>query len=204
MMQSRIGARQYGTNMAARTHVTLAAARPAAAEVTPAAAGMAVVEAALGYEWLLSGLNKVLSPTFGTGLAHQLQSGLQGNPNTWYVALANAVVLPHASVFATLVEAGELLVGLGLFAGAALWASGRMTAGWARPLKPGVIAALLGGILMSVNYAVMSGETLPELNPGNAFNEGLSIDSLLAIIGIGLLVVHLVAARQSDAAQAAR
>jgi hypothetical protein len=35
-----------------------------ATSAVPAAWGLAIVEAALGYEWLLSGLNKVLNPAF--------------------------------------------------------------------------------------------------------------------------------------------
>jgi thiosulfate dehydrogenase [quinone] large subunit len=155
---------------------------------------VAVVEAAIGFEWLVSGLNKVLSPDFSSGLAHQLQMSLQGNPNGWYVTLANSLMIPHARLCALLAEGGEVLVGLGMFAGAALWISGRLQAGrWARRLSLGVILALVGGILMSANYAVMAGNTLPGLNAANAFNEGVSLDSLLTIIGLGLLLVHVVA-----------
>jgi hypothetical protein len=52
--------------------------------------------------------------------------------------------------------------------------------------------ALVGGLLMSANYAAMAGDTLPGINAANPFNEGLSIDSLLTIIGLGLLLVHVV------------
>jgi hypothetical protein len=67
---------------------------------------------------------------------------------------------------------------------------------WARLLHLGVVVALVGGILMSANHAVMSGDTLPGINAANPFNEGLSIDSLLTIIGLGLLIVHSLALRQ--------
>jgi thiosulfate dehydrogenase [quinone] large subunit len=171
-----------------------AVSRAVAAPISPAAWGVALVEAAIGYEWLLSGLNKVLSADFSSGLASELRTSLQGNPNSWYVSLANSVMIPHARLFAFLAEGGEVLVGLALFAGAALWVSGRLQASrWARRINQAVIGALAGGVLMSANYAAMAGDTLPGINAGNAFNEGLSIDSLLAIIGLGLLVVHLVA-----------
>jgi thiosulfate dehydrogenase (quinone) large subunit len=173
------------------TPISQAVAAPAAA-----AWGVAVVEASIGYEWLLSGLNKVLSPTFVSGLAGTLRESLQGNPNRWYASLADSLIIPHARIFALPAEGGEILVALGMFAGAMLWVSGRVRESrWAKHLSLGVILALLGGILMSLNYAVMGGDTLPGINAGNAFNEGLSIDSLLAMIGIGLLAVHLAAAR---------
>jgi len=44
---------------------------------------------------------------------------------------------------------------------------------------------------MTANYYLMAGETLPGLNPGNPFNEGLSIDGMLTLVAVGLLVVHV-------------
>ncbi len=161
------------------------------ARVQPAAMGLAIVEAVIGYEWLLSALDKILSPTFRTGLVQQLTMALRGNPNAWWVALATRLALPHAQFCALLVEVSELLVALGFFAGALLWASGRFPVRrWARRLNLGVIGALLGSALMTANYYLMSGETLPGLNPGNPFNEGLSIDGLLTLIALGLLAIH--------------
>jgi len=153
--------------------------------------GVALVEALIGYTWLLSALNKMLNPGFRTGLAAQLTMAMRGNPNTWWVALSTRLVLPHAQLCAVLVEVGELLVALGFFAGAALWASGQFPMRrWARRLNLGVLGALMGGALMTANYYVMSGATLPGLDPANAFNEGLSIDGLLTLVAVGLGVIH--------------
>jgi thiosulfate dehydrogenase [quinone] large subunit len=196
MIQPMINPQQYYSSTRARRQVIATRESAAAAMVVPAAAGMAVVEAALGYEWLVSGLNKLLSPGFGSGLAKHLQSNLQGNPNRWYASLVDRLVLPHAGLFAGLVVVGELSVALGMFLGAALWLSGRLRSITPRVLQMGVIAALVGSTIMSANYMLMSGNTLPGLNPANAFNEGISIDTLLTIIGVGLLAVHLVASRR--------
>lgn len=77
-------------------------------------------------------------------------------------------------------------------AGAALWASGQFPAHrWTRRLNLGVLGALLGGAGMTANYYMMSGATLPGLNPANAFNEGLSIDGLLTLVAVGLGVIHV-------------
>jgi hypothetical protein len=168
--------------------------------VQTAGVGLAFVEALIGYEWLLSALNKMLNPTFRSGLVGQLKMAMAGNPNTWWVALAKAVVLPHAQLFAVLAEVGELLVALGFFAGAALWASGRVPLGrWFRRVNLVVIGALLGSALMTANYYLMAGQTLPGLNPSNPFNEGLSIDGLLTLIAVGLLLIHAVPLWQGDA-----
>ena len=112
------------------------------------------------------------------------------------MALANRLVLPHAQLFAVLVEVGELLVARSFFAGAVLWASGQFpTRQWARRLNLGVLGALVGGTLMTANYYVMSGATLPGLDPANAFNEGLSIDGLLTLVAVGLCVIHVLPLR---------
>lgn len=188
--------RPYATKTSTLTHGSRSAIAATLAHVSPATWGVALVEAAIGYEWLLSGLNKLLSPDFSSGLAQNLRMSLQGNPNSWYVSLARTLMIPHAQVCAVLAEGGEVLVGLGLFAGAFLWVSGKLpVVPWSRLLNLGVIISLLGGILMSANYAAMAGDTLPGINAGNPFNEGLSIDSLLTIVGIGLLIVHMLASR---------
>jgi len=164
----------------------------AAARPTAAGLGLAAVEAFIGYDWLLSALNKILSPTFRSGLAAQLTMSMSGNPNTWWAALARQVALPHAQLCAVLVEIGELLVALGFFLGAALWAGGRFpTRRWAHVVNGGVLLALAGGAAMTANYYLMSGATLPWIDPHNAFNEGLSLDGLLTFITGGLFAVHL-------------
>ena len=169
---------------------------PAARGVLLAVWGLALVEAVIGYEWLLSALNKLLNPRFRSGLAHMLHMSMPDNPHSWYVALRNRLAIPHAQVCATLGEVGELLVALGLFTGAGLWLSGHLPcARWARRLNRGVIAALLGGALMTANYDVMAGNTLPGLNPGDPFGEGLGLDGLLIGISAALLAVHLCAGR---------
>src|SRR5579871_3301175 len=71
--------------------------------------GLALVEAAIAYEWIVSALNKMLDPQFGGGLTHQLQQDLRDNPNRWYRALLSNAVVPHATMYATLIEIGEFL-----------------------------------------------------------------------------------------------
>jgi hypothetical protein len=160
--------------------------------------GLAVVEALIGYEWLLSAFDKIHSSGFRSGLAQQLTTSLSGNPNAWWITLVKRLVLPRAQPLAVLVEFAELFVALGFFAGAVVWVSGRFPARrWTRHLNFGVAAALAGSALMTANYYLMAGKTLPFLNPGDPFDEGLSLDGLLTLIALGLLVVHVVAALRS-------
>jgi hypothetical protein len=158
--------------------------------------GLALVEGVLGYLWLVSALNKWLNPQFRPGLAHMLQGQVKDNPNHWWVAIMRWLVLPHAPVWAPLIQVGELRVAVGYFGGVALWLSGQLPrARWARRANWGVLLALLGGALLTANYYLMSGDTVPGLEPGKAFQEGISIDGLATLLALALLAVHLLALR---------
>jgi thiosulfate dehydrogenase (quinone) large subunit len=180
-------------------HTSLLASRHVRNAFRPAAWGLAMVEAVIGYEWLLSGLDKVLSARYLPGLADALRTSMQENRNSWWVAFIQRQLFPHAQVWAFLVEIGELLVALGFFAGTLLWVCGRFPAArWTRWLNAGVLLVLCGGVLMTANYYLMAGHGLPGLNPANPFDEGLSLDGVLTAIGLGLLLIHLLAWRSGD------
>ena len=160
--------------------------------VRPGRWGVALVEAVLGYLWLVSALNKLLNPRFRVGLARVLQGQLKDNPNRWWAALVRSWVVPHAPTWAALVQIGELLVALGYVAGVVLWLSGQFPRErWARAVNWGVLLALVGGALLTANYYLMSGDTVPGLEPGKAFQEGLSIDGLATLLALALIAVHL-------------
>ena len=72
----------------------------------------------------------------------------------------------------------------------------------ARAAELGAIAGLAGATLMTANYYLMAGKTLPWLNTGAPFDEGLSLDGLLTLITAGLLAAHLAALRRGGEARA--
>jgi len=158
-----------------------------------AAWGIALVEAILGYEWLLSALNKLMSPSYVRDFSPMLQQmALPGNPHSWWVTFVQHVVLPAAPQWARLVEVGEWGVALGCFTGAVLWASGRFpSASWTRWLNLGVLLALAGGVLLTLNYGWMAGTGFPWINPTDPYDEGVSLDTILTGIGLGLFLLHL-------------
>lgn len=185
-----------------RPHARL---RPWMRGIGPGRWGLALVEAVLGYLWLVSALNKLLNTQFRPGLAHVLQGQFKGNPNRWWVALTRGLVLPHAQIWAAVVQAAELLVALGYFAGVVLWMSGQFPrTHWARGVNWGVVLALSGGALLTANYYLMSGDTVPGLEPSKAFQEGLSIDALATLLALALVAVHLLALRVRPAAPVLR
>ena len=170
--------------------------------IAPAQIGLAVVEAVIAYEWLLSGIDKCMSSQYLGGLAGSLGSMANGNPNTWYVWFLRHVAMAHCTFFGCLVAGGEILTGLALLTGAALWLAGpeRLRGRWGTLLQLGVIGGLASAALMTANYYLMAGKTLPWLNPAAPYDEGLSLDGVLTLMAVGLFIVHLVALRRASAA----
>lgn len=161
-----------------------------------AAAGLAAVYLLVAYEWLISGVNKLLNADFASGLGKELEDGLADNPNHWYVHLVRRFVLPHASAMALLVQWAELAVGLGLALGAVrLVAGARLRPNVAHLFDAALLGALLGSAVMALNYWFMAGNTLPWVNAAHAFDEGISLDGLLALGSFSLLALQVRALR---------
>ena len=89
-----------------------------------------IVRLYVGYEWLMAGWEKVMSPVwFGAGAGAALKGFVQGalaktggahpDVSLWYAAFLQSVVLPHAAAWSNIVAVGEVLVGLGLVIGLA-------------------------------------------------------------------------------------
>src|SRR5437764_7766815 len=81
---------------------------------------LVAIQALIAWEWLVSGINKLLSGMFPQMLPDTLNDGIKGNPNGWYVSFLQSVVLPHSLFFGYLIEWGELAIGILLLAGAIL------------------------------------------------------------------------------------
>jgi hypothetical protein len=146
---------------------------------------LALIQVIVGYEWLVSGANKVLSGQFPWGLGGRLAAGLKDNPNGWYVSFLRALVLPHSVFFGYLIELAEVSVGLALLGGALLLI-GRIPTGGERyyclaRFEIGAAAlAAFAGVMLSVNFHFFMGDGLVSaLNPGAPFDEGVDLDTLL-------------------------
>ena len=69
--------------------------------------GLLAVEAIVGYEWLMSGLTKIVRGGFPGGLAAELREKSEGAAS-WYASFLDNVVIPNGSVFGVLIIAAEL------------------------------------------------------------------------------------------------
>jgi thiosulfate dehydrogenase [quinone] large subunit len=154
--------------------------------------GLLLIQLLVGYEWLMSGLTKIVRGGFPSGLAAELKDKSKGAPG-WYRSFLDATVIPHASAFGYLIEIGELFVGLALVAAALVW-----LLRWERLADPGRVAVLVAtalasvaAIFMAVNFHLANGAPHPWLVPKDGFDEGIDLDSLLPAVQLVLIGVSL-------------
>lgn len=154
--------------------------------------GLLAIQVLIGYEWFMSGLTKIVRGGFPSGLAGELTEKSEGAAS-WYMSFLDSVVIPNASAFGVLIILGELAVGIALIAAAALWAF--RWEGLGSNGRTGVLAATaasaLGGIFMNVNFHLANGSAHPWLIPGEGFDEGVDLDSLMPAIELVLVGVNL-------------
>jgi thiosulfate dehydrogenase [quinone] large subunit len=152
--------------------------------------GLLLVQLLVGYEWLMSGLTKIVRGDFPGGLAAELREKSEG-ASGWYKSFLDGSVIPHASAFGYLIEIGELVVGLALVVAAIVW-----LLRWERLPYSGRVAVLttttlasLGAIFMAVNFHLANGAPHPWLIPKDGFDEGIDLDSLLPAVQLVLVGV---------------
>lgn len=157
---------------------------------------LALIQAIVGYEWLISGGNKVLSGQFPQGLASTLADGLKDNPNGWYVSFLRAVVVPHSVAFGYLIELAEVGIGLALLGGALLLLGHLPTHGeryyrLARFEVGAAAVAAFACVVLCVNFHFFIGDGfVSALNPGAPFDEGIDLDTLLPPIAVIVCVLN--------------
>ena len=159
---------------------------------------LAAVQAIVGWEWLVSGLNKVFSGTFPQGLAGTLNQGIQDNPNAWYVSFLHTVVQPNSIFFGYAIEWTELIIGVIFLSGAlVLLGRPRVRGEEQHSLAVGfctaaAIAGLVGAFLCVNFHFFMGGAVVPGINPADPFDEGIDLDALLPPISLLIMMANIV------------
>lgn len=151
----------------------------------PLLLGLLAVQIFLGYEWLMSGLAKVIAGDFASGLAGTLSDQTKDMSGP-YKSFIDGVVIPNGQTFGYLVMAGELTLGIALIGAALLW-----LVRWSqmsfegRQLVLGLI--VLSGVVaifMNVNFHIAGGANHPWLIAADPNGEGVDLDSLMPIIQV--------------------
>ena len=126
------------------------------------------VRIVIGYEWLSSGITKIASDTFVSGLAGDLKDKSQGSAH-WYRTFLNDSIVPNAKALAVLIEVGEIIVGLALIVAAIVWLTrwSSLSDRWRIAILWTVMPAALGATFMAINFHLANDGNHPWLIPAD-------------------------------------
>ena len=157
---------------------------------------LAAIQAIVGWEWIVSGSNKVLSGTFPGSLLDILNKGIQGNPNAWYVSFLQNVIEPHSVFFGYVIEWTEVTIGIVLLASVLVLLGQPRMRGEAGHrlavtfLYAGAVLAITGAV-MTINFHFWMGYGIIPGVGAVPTNEGIDIDALVPPFSLVILIANL-------------
>lgn len=165
---------------------------------------LAGLQLLVGYEWLVSGVDKVLIGTFPDKMGGLLTAAIGGGRlPSFFAAMLQNLVLPNAAFFGVLIEWGELLAGLGLMA-AGLVTLLRPLAERYLNLRAALVysygahildllapAAAIGAGLLGLSFFLLDGLPSPWFAPGIAYGGAIDTGLFLAVASVVLVVGQL-------------
>ena len=156
-----------------------------------ALAASALIQAALGIEFFLSGMNKLADPNFIRNFT-LFVNGSPGTRDGVMAPLIHALVLPNIAFFATLTKYTEIALGIVLLLGAIEVGRRRFSGALGRQHgyeAPVALVAALAGLAaagLSLTIALLMGEQLPTIQPGRALTTAIPVELLLVPLGIAV------------------
>jgi hypothetical protein len=169
----------------------VAAIRRLPASGNTALAASALIQAALGVEFFLSGLNKFADPQFHRNFALFVDAS-PGTRTGLLAPLIHALVLPNLAFFADLTKFVELGLGIVLLLGAIEVGRRRFSGrigeqhGYEAPVALVAAFAGLAAAGLSLSIALLMGEQLPAIQPGRALTTAIPVELLLVPLGIAV------------------
>ena len=159
--------------------------------------GLLGVEMVIGYEWFISGLVKFVRGGFPAGLAESFREKSDGVA-PWYAGFLENAVIPNSQFFGYAIEMSELLAGVVLIVGPLIWifAWDRVPDHVRKLVLLAIAVAAIGGTFLAINLHFANGASHPWLIPGDAFDEGIDLDSVLPAIQIVIATVSIVLLRR--------
>ena len=159
--------------------------------------GLLIVEMIIGYEWLISGLVKLVRGNYPSGLAATLLEKLPKVP-AWYGSFLSGAVIPNAPYFGYAIEIAEVLAGVVLLVGPviALFAWERVPHRMRQAVLFFTAVATSGGAFLAVNLHVANAASHPWFFPGDSFDEGIDLDSVLPAIQLVIAWISIILFRR--------
>jgi hypothetical protein len=156
-----------------------------------ALAASALIQAVVGIEFLLSGLNKFADPRFTQNFNAFVRSS-PGAQRGLFAPLIQNLILPNVSLVALTTKWAETLLGIILVVGAAEIArrrfSGRFGRAHGYEALVAVIAAAAGLVTagLSLSIFLLEGGVLPTIQPGRAFTSAIPVELLIVPLGLAI------------------
>lgn len=156
-----------------------------------ALAASALIQAVLGIEFALSGLDKFADPRFRQHFESFVQSS-PGSQQGVFAGLIHTFVLPYVSVWAFVIKWTELLLGLILIIGAVEIArrrfSGRFGAAYGYEVPVALVSAMAGltAAGLSLSIFLLEGGPLPTIRAGRAFTSAIPVELLIVPLGVAI------------------
>ena len=141
---------------------------------------------AIAYEWLISGLNKVLYGHFVQQMQHELILASKEMQYSFYSAMFKQFVIPNAPLFALLVEVGEILIGVSyVIIALAIFSNniGKTT------ITIGIWTSIISAFMV-LNFFFYQGGAM-FLNTGDPFDEGIPIDFILFLMQLFIAIFFI-------------
>lgn len=156
-----------------------------------ALAASALIQAALGIEFFLSGLNKFADPNFVRNFTLFVDSS-PGTHGGLLAPVIRALVIPNVAFFAELTKYTELGLGIVLLLGALEVGRRRLAGGLGAEHgyeAPVALIAAFAGLAaagLSLSIALLMGEQLPTITPGRALTTAIPVELLLVPLGVAV------------------
>jgi len=156
----------------------------------------ALVQAAVGAEFVLAGLSKAADADFPT----QFRAFVKASPGAAsgpLAGFAQSLLVPNAELFAQLAKWTELLAGAVLLVAALEVLRRRLSEPLGAPHRYEPALALLTSLsgfalaAMSLGIYVLQGARPPAVNPGFAFTSPIAIELLLVPLALGIAWLEL-------------
>lgn len=157
---------------------------------------LAAIQAIVGWEWIVSGSNKVLSGSFPQSLLDTLNTGIQGNPNAWYVSFLQNVIEPHSIFWGYAIEWTEVTIGVVFITSALILLGYPRRRGEAQHgLAIGfctatAILAVVGGF-MAINFHFWMGRGLIPGVGSAPTDEGIDLDALIPPLSLVIFIANV-------------
>jgi hypothetical protein len=161
-----------------------------------ALAAGAVVQVAVGAEFLLAGLSKLLNPDFASQFA-TFVGGSPGSRQGILAPLVQTLVLPNAAIAAWLATFVEIGAGLVLLLSAFEVARRRFAGPFGAPhgYEPLVAlssaSAAIAVATLSASIYLMEGGGLPTISAAYAFGSPIAVELLLVPLALGIAWLEL-------------